>query len=96
MEVCLRVREDELLIHFVNVNPGQDMSQVGMTDLHVYDIPTLAPLRATVRCRRKPEAVFLEPGHQPIHVEWHDGRLSFTLPPLKIHWCVRIHPWPLG
>jgi hypothetical protein len=96
VEVSLRVRGDELLIHFININPGQDMAQTGVTNLHVYDIPTLAPLQATVRCQRKPETVFLEPGHQPMPVAWHDGRLNVTLPPLKIHWCVHIHPWPLG
>ena len=96
VETSLRVRENELLIHFVNGNPGQDMSKVGATSLYVYDIPILAPLRATVRCRRKPETVFLEPGHRPIPVEWSDGRLSFTLPPLEMHWCVRVSPWPLG
>jgi hypothetical protein len=96
VETSLRVRRGELLIHFVNGSCGQDMSHVEATDLYVYDIPALAPLRATVRCRHKPESVFLEPGHQPLPIQWNDGRLSVTLPPLKIHWCIRIRPWPLG
>jgi len=78
------------------INPGQDMAQTGATNLHVYDIPALAPFRAAVRCRRRPECVVLEPGRQSLATEWDQGRLRFTLPSLAIHYCVRIAGFSRG
>jgi hypothetical protein len=93
VEAVLRVRGGELLMHFVNVNPGQDTAETGATSLHVYDIPALASFPVEVRCPRRPDAVFLEPGHHRLAAEWRGNRLHFTLPSLAIHACVRIQPW---
>lgn len=89
----MRGRPEELLIHFVNGNPGADLSRTGATDLFVDEIPTIGPISAELRCPEKPTAVFLEPGHKPLAYEWSGDRLRFTLPSLKIHSCVRIQPW---
>ena len=93
VEVSLRTRKDELFVHFLNGNPGFDMSVVGCKDLFVDEIPEVGPYEASICCARKPQAVFVEPGHKPLEVQWHDGRLSFTVPRLKIHVCVRIQGW---
>jgi hypothetical protein len=90
VEVSLRRRGDELLIHFIDINPGQDMSQTGVTNLHVYDIPALAPFQATVLCKQKPRSVVLEPCRKPLAADWDKGRLRLALPSLAIHYCVRI------
>jgi hypothetical protein len=93
VEVSLRVRGDELLIHLVNINPGRDMAQTGVTDLHVYDIPALAPFEIQVRCLREPKTVLLEPGRAKVDCRWKEGRLHCSIPSLAIHSCVWIRPW---
>jgi hypothetical protein len=93
MEASLRTRGDELFVHFLNGNPGVDMSEVGCRDLYIDEIPEVGPYQASIRCPQRPVTVFLEPGHRPLNVRWHDGRLDFVLPRLKIHACVRIRPW---
>ena len=93
MEVSLRTRGDELFVHFLNGNPGFDMSVVGGQDFFVDEIPEVGPYAVSVRCAERPKAVFLEPGHKPVDAEWRDGRASFTVPRLKIHACVRLQGW---
>jgi len=93
IEISLRTRGDELFVHFLNGNPGFDMSVVGGQDLFVGEIPEVGPYAASVRCHQRPKAAFLEPGHKPLDVQWRDGRVRFTVPRLKIHACVRIERW---
>ncbi len=93
VEVSLRTRGDELFVHFLNGNPGFDMSELEHKDLFVDEIPEVGPYEASVGCSHQPRAVFLEPGHQPLDTEWREGRLHFTVPRLKIHACVRIQGW---
>jgi len=93
VEVSLRTRGNELFVHFLNGNPGFDMSAVGGQDFFVGEIPEVGPYEASICCADKPAAVFLEPGHKPLDAQWHDGRLQFTVPRLKIHACVRVQPW---
>ena len=93
MEVSLRTRGDELFVHFLNGNPGFDMSVVGGQDFFVDEIPEVGPYAASVRCAERPKAAFLEPGHKPLDIQWRDGRACFTVPRLKIHACVRLQGW---
>jgi len=90
IEISLRTRGDELLVHFLNGNPGFDISVVGSQDLFVDEIPEVGPYAASVRSAARPKAVFIEPGHKPLDFQWRDGRACFTVPRLKIHACVRL------
>jgi len=92
VEVSLRTRGNELFVHFLNGNPGFDMSVVGGRDLFVDEIPEVGPYHASIRSD-KPTAVFLEPGHKPLDTRWRDGRLHFTIPRFAIHAGVRIQGW---
>jgi len=89
VEVALRRKGGSLLIHFVNANPGRDLSLVGTEDLWVDNIPPLGPITGCVKCE-KPDKVTWEPGGQPAQAEWKDGTLTFTLPKLEIHSCLVI------
>jgi hypothetical protein len=93
MEISLRTRGDELLVHFLNGNPGFDMSVVGGQDLFAGEIPEVGPYPASVRSAERPKAIFAEPGHRPLDFQWRDGRAWFTVPRLKIHACVRVERW---
>lgn len=42
---------------------------------------------------RSAESMTPAPGHEPLHADWRDGRLSFTVRPLHIHSCVRLKAW---
>ena len=50
-------------MHFLNGNPGFDISVVGSQDLFVDEIPEVGPYAASVRSAARPKAVFIEPGH---------------------------------
>ena len=93
VEVALRVRPGELLVHFINGNPGRDLCQTDTSDLFVDEIPQFGPVATSVRCDRSPKEVFLDPGHQPLKYDWREGRLHFAVPSLHIHSCVRVRPW---
>jgi len=89
VEVALRRKGESLLIHFVNGNPGRDISQVGTEDLWVSDIPPIGPITGSVKCE-KPKQATWEPGGKPAQAEWKDGVLTFILPKLEIHTCLVI------
>lgn len=89
VEVVLRKKSGSLLVHFVNANPGRDISLVGTEDLWVDDIPPLGPITGRIKCD-KPNKVTWEPGGEPAQAEWKDGTLTFTLPRLEIHTCLVI------
>ena len=56
IELSLRQKEGNLLMHVINGNPGRDISLVGTNDLWVNDIPAVGPyeFRLRVRPRRAP------------------------------------------
>jgi hypothetical protein len=92
VEVALRTRGDELLVHFVN-GSGPDLSAVNTTDLYVDELPNIGPYTASIRCAIRPESVLLEPGSKPLDHTWSNGRLRFTVPQFHIHSAVSIRPW---
>lgn len=93
VEVVLRQREDTLFVHYVNGNAGRDLSFVGTNDLWVDDIPSVGPIRSQVNCAQQPISATWEPGQAAADVQWSNGILSFTLPKLEIHTCLRIEGW---
>ena len=90
VEVALRRRGKDLLIHFINGNPGRDLSCEAGTDLFVDDIPSVGPITGWIKCQHKPGKACWEPGEIPAEIEWQNGRLQFVLPRLEIHTCLLI------
>jgi len=90
VDVSLRRRQGELLVHFVNQNPGRDVAKLGSDDLWVDEIPPIGPLTAHLRLPTPPKTVTLEPGAETPEWSWADGLLTVTLPKLAIHRCVVI------
>jgi len=89
VEVALRRKSGSLLIHFVNGNPGRDISYVGSEDLWTGDVPPIGPITGRIKCD-KPDKVTWEPGGDLAEAEWNDGVLTFTLPKQEIHTCLVI------
>ena len=93
VEVALRRKGRDLLVHFVNGNPGRDMSVVWTDDLWVDDIPAVGPITCWLRCSRKPGEASLQPGGQRAETTWDDGLLKIVLPRLEIHACLVVREW---
>jgi len=95
VEVALRRKGDALLVHFINGNPGRDLSHVGTQDLFVDDIPPVGPITSWIRCAKRPARATWEPGGQPAETTWRDGVLEVVLPRLAIHTCLAIRGWQM-
>ena len=93
VEVALRQKAGALLVHFINGNPGRDLSYVNTQDLFVDEIPPLGPITSWIRCGQRPQEVTWEPGGIPAETSWKDGLLKVVLPRLEIHTCLQVRGW---
>ncbi|MHB9133285.1 MAG: alpha-L-fucosidase [Armatimonadota bacterium] len=88
VDISLRKKEDRLLIHFVNGNPGRDIARLHSDDVWVDEIPVVGPYTGWIQLPAKPSSVIIKPGDKPVEWSWEDGVLQFALPRLEIHACV--------
>ncbi len=93
VEVSLRKKNNVLLIHLVNGNPGRDTTLVGSKDYWVDDIPPIGPINCEIRCANKPEEIFWEPDHKKLKYKHDEGILRVEVPSLEIHGCIAVSPW---
>jgi hypothetical protein len=93
VEVVLRQKGGALLVHFINGNPGHDMSYVRTEDLFVDEIPPLGPITSWIRCAERPQEVTWEPGGKAADASWEAGVLKVVLPRLEIHTCLKVSGW---
>ncbi len=93
VELSLRAKDGDLLIHLVNGCPGRDLAQAGTRDLWVDDVPRLGAIGLRVRCAQRPAAVTVEPGGATVPWLWQSGEATIELPHLDIHACVRLSGW---
>ena len=91
VDVSLRRKDDALLIHFVNTNPGRDVARLTTDDLWVDEIPVVGPYACALRLAEKPSAVTLAPGGEALEWSWADGVLKMALPKLHIHACIKVN-----
>jgi hypothetical protein len=93
VEVSLRQRDDTLLVHFINGNPGRDLSYVNTDDLWVDDIPPVGPVTCRIASAARPKSVTIEPGGTRAQTRWSNGFLEIVLPRLEIHACLAVRGW---
>jgi len=93
VEVVLRQKAGALLVHFINGNPGRDLSYVKTEDLFVDEIPPLGPITSWIRCAQRPQEVTWEPGGITADASWENGVLKVVLPRLEIHTCLKVGGW---
>jgi hypothetical protein len=90
VDVSLRRKDNNLLVHFVNQNPGRDISRYKTDDLWVDEIPEIGPINVHLRCAQKPKNVISEPSKKPVKTAWQKGFLQVALERLPIHGCLVI------
>ncbi|MEN6311364.1 MAG: alpha-amylase family protein [Acidobacteriota bacterium] len=82
LDVSLRTtRDGKLSIHLLNTAGTPLPDRYSFTDF----IPPLENVRLTVKCAAKPKSVAWVPDGGPLDWDWRDGRLTVTVPRLKIH-----------
>lgn len=90
VDVSIRAKHNDLLIHFVNGNPGRDLSRLNTDDLWVDEIPEIGPYKVTLRLAQLPASVTWEPGGQPCPIEQVGNMVSIAIPRFHIHGCLQI------
>jgi len=93
VELSLRRRDDRLLLHVVNGNPGRDISLVGSDDYWVDDIPAVGPYTFRIRSAGPVRRVTEQPGGRRLPFGFERGVLTVTLPRVEIHTCLVIDGW---
>ncbi len=85
-DVIVMEKEGKLHIHLINsAGPHNDMKVRGF-----HEIPRIGPLTVTVRCKQKPQHIFIEPDHVPCQFEWANEQATFNIKTLEIHRIVVI------
>ncbi len=87
VDVSVRKKEDRLLIHFVNQNPGRDLSKQNTYDLWGDEIPIIGPITVSLQSSTRPESLSLIPSGEAVDFSFSNGVVSFVLPRLHIHEC---------
>ena len=90
VDVSLRRKKSRLLMHFVNGNPGRDLSVLHTDDLWADEAPVIGPVSCELRLPNEPASVTWQPSGDALQVQWQDGVLSVTVPRLHIHGCLVI------
>ena len=75
LELSVREREGEWLVHLVNHGADRDM---GGESFFVERVPGSGPRTLLVRCEKRPASVSLQPGNRAL--EWHKPpRMEFVV-----------------
>jgi hypothetical protein len=76
-----RTNDGRLSLHLLN------LANVPLSNRHnVIDfIPSVGPIRVTMRAEAKPTEVIWVPDESPLKWSWADGRLSVQIPSLHVH-----------
>lgn len=93
VEISVRQRDGNLLLHVINGNPGRDISLVNTEDFWVDDIPAVGPYTFRIRSASAPGKVREEPGTKLLPHRYDNGVLTVTLPRLEIHSCIVAEGW---
>ena len=88
IDVSLRRKDDDLIVHFVSQNPGRDVARLNGNDYWPDELPEVGPYACRLRLAQKPEGVTLVPGNQALPFQWADGVLTFECPRFRIHAAV--------
>lgn len=91
VEMSLRRKGDNLLIHLLNRNASPSLSPYSIA---VEEVPSVGPVGITVRCKRKPEKAHWEPENgKDFRWHWRKGRLEAEISRLFIHGIVVVKGW---
>jgi len=88
VDLSLRRQAGRLLVHFVNQNPGRDLSRLNTDDTWADEVPEVGEFRLELRLPQKPKAVWWEPGHCRLPFSLTRSGLRLDVPRFRIHGCV--------
>jgi len=88
IEAVMNRRGNDVFVHFVNHVSGKIIHEVN--ERYLDDITTIYGIQAEIRIERKPAAVTLMPGNQPLEYTYKDEYVSIKLPPLEHHMAIKI------
>jgi hypothetical protein len=76
-----RTRDGRLCLHLLN------RSNFPVPDRYnfISDIPTVGPIKVSLRLTDKPKRIRWMPGAERLRWTWRDGRLETTVPSLHVH-----------
>jgi len=86
IDVSLRKKNGELLLHLANVSGRQNFSREAVVDY----IPPVAPFEVRMRLDKAPSALILEPEGEELQYTWDNGITTFRVPGVDIHSIVRV------
>jgi hypothetical protein len=90
VDVSLRRKGEQWLVHLVNQNPGRDVAKLNSDDTWVDEIPTIGPITCRLRLAARPAEVRTVPGGESLRWAWKQGVLEMNLPHLRVHACLVI------
>jgi len=79
VDVCVARKHGKLLVNLVNVSGPHATQSI------IETIPSIGPLTVTIRYRKKPTKVMLEPAGQSLPFDYRDGKIHLTVPQVEIH-----------
>ena len=82
LEVVIRTQHGRLAVNLVNRGAGETLSP---RRVQFDDLPPIQRVKVSVRMPQTPRSVTLEPSADPVHWTWANGRLSVTIPAVRIH-----------
>lgn len=85
VEITLRERDGERIVHLVEHNPGQSLAQ---NNAFVESVPLTPPFTLTLAVPASPERVLLQPGDEEPEWSYAEGTITVCIPEFKIHTAV--------
>jgi hypothetical protein len=86
LEVVLRKKEGQILVHFVNSAGAPDTAE----QRHSGIVPSSGPIRLHIRLSRAPAKVWVEPGGGLLTGEYKAGEWTGVVPDLHVHSFLRL------
>jgi hypothetical protein len=96
IELVLRERNGTMILHALNIAPGQrerDPKANSFVNLRISELPSAPACRVSLRVPSQPLSLTLQPqNHVITDWMWRDGLLEFELPAFETHQLVVIQP----
>ena len=90
VDVSPRQKGGDLLVHFVNHNPGRDLCLLNTSDTWVDEIPEVGPYTVSIRTDTAPISATCEPGGHPLQIDYRQGIATVEIPRFHLHTCLRL------
>jgi len=88
VDVSPRMLNGRLSIHLVNTSgPHANAPDGGITR-----IEPVGPLMVSIRLKRAPKSITMQPGGKPLDIAWKDGHATVAVPQLDLYSILTVDP----